>query len=165
MLHLQPSCAAPILRLGKANAQMRVQKLTFIAPHEISGRSQQSQLLTHDLRGAEKLVDAQTEAERGRGVVRLGRRPRPDFGRLENHVQFEDSSNSASQSTNTFSSRPQFPNVAWAFPPGRRTRGRTARLLAVSGKLSRNKNDEQRGTLPGRCRRRRWHRPRTFHLL
>jgi hypothetical protein len=77
-------------RLGRAIAQMRVQKLTFIAPHEISGRSQQSQLLTDDLRGIEKLVDAQTEAERGRHVLRPGRRQRPDFGRLENHVQFEN---------------------------------------------------------------------------
>jgi hypothetical protein len=69
---------------------MRVQKLSFIAAHEISGRSQKSQLLTHDLRGTEKPVDAQTEAERSRRIVLPGHRQRPDFGRLEKHVQFED---------------------------------------------------------------------------
>jgi hypothetical protein len=36
------------------------------------------------------LVDALTEAERGRRILRPGNRQRPDFGRLEKHVPFKD---------------------------------------------------------------------------
>jgi hypothetical protein len=60
-----PPRGARILRLGTAIAQMRVQKLTFAAPCEISGRSQQSQLLAHDLRAPKiqrMLISNRTEA-------------------------------------------------------------------------------------------------------